>query len=158
MLGTKPNKSLRNYAFIDSRSGVPITKELREYQRDTLEVKKAYVFLDYKAAQSEEYSELKNIGYDLIFTQNSLSVEFVLQAMIDYRNYNQAILFTGQMDIVPLIKYLLHHEKLKQLIIPNRKSYASLLQQQPVAKDFITLIQDIPAKLTQTNQALKIQV
>ncbi len=154
----KPERNGRNYAFIDSRGEAPLTKEFREYLRDTLEVKKAYVFLEYGAAHSAKYSELKNAGYDLIFIQNSLGVELVLQAMIDYRNYTKAILCTGQGDIVPLIKYLLQHEKLKQLILPDKKSYAGLLQQQPLSADMITFMNDIHAKLATTKSTLKIQV
>ena len=48
--------------------------------------------------------------------------------MINYENYDQAVIVSGDGDFYCLVEYLLEQDKLKRLIIPNRRRYSSLLR------------------------------
>ena len=47
--------------------------------------------------------------------------------MIEYPNYNKAIIISGDGDFHCLIEYLEKKKKLGRIIIPNRKTYSRLL-------------------------------
>ena len=83
------------------------------------------------------YKILKNIGYSLIFkptldqkgkTKGNVDAELVLHSMIEYDNYDMAVIISGDGDFYCLVKYLEKNNKLKRLIIPNCKKYSSLLK------------------------------
>jgi uncharacterized LabA/DUF88 family protein len=49
--------------------------------------------------------------------------------MIEYPNYNKAVIISGDGDFHCLIKYLTTKGKLERLIIPNQYKYSSLLRE-----------------------------
>jgi uncharacterized LabA/DUF88 family protein len=60
--------------------------------------------------------------------KGNVDAELVLQAMIEYANYEKAVIVSGDGDFHCLIEYLRGKKKLKKLIIPNRDKYSSLLR------------------------------
>jgi hypothetical protein len=48
--------------------------------------------------------------------------------MIEFNNYEKALIVTGDGDFHCLVKYLLKKEKLLKLMIPNRRKYSSLFR------------------------------
>lgn len=48
--------------------------------------------------------------------------------MIEYKNYDRAIVATGDGDFHCLVDYLEKQKKLERLIIPDRHKYSSLLR------------------------------
>jgi len=83
---------------------------------------------------------LQKAGYIVIFkptleykkdgemrTKGNVDAELVLHTMIEYPNYDKAIIVSGDGDFHCLIEYLEKKEKLGRIIIPNRKAYSQLL-------------------------------
>lgn len=49
--------------------------------------------------------------------------------MLEYPNYDKAVIATGDGDCYCLIKHLKKQNKLKKLVIPNQNKYSSLLRE-----------------------------
>ena len=49
--------------------------------------------------------------------------------MIEYPNYEKAVIVSGDGDFHCLIKYLRDRRKLEKLVIPNRQKFSSLLRE-----------------------------
>lgn len=60
-------------------------------------------------------------------TKGNVDAELVLHAMIEYPNYDKAIIVSGDGDFYCLVEYLENNKKLAKIIVPNRK-YSSLLR------------------------------
>jgi uncharacterized LabA/DUF88 family protein len=80
---------------------------------------------------------LQKYGYILVFkpilerngvVKGNVDAELVLHTMIEYGNYDKAILVTGDGDFHCLAEYLANKGKLGGIIIPNKNSYSSLLR------------------------------
>lgn len=136
-----------NYAFIDSqnlersieRSGwILDMRRFRVYLRDKYHARKAYMFLGYIENNNELYQHLREHGYILIFrpilrykngvTKGNCDAELILQTMIEYKNYEKAIIVSGDGDFYCLVKYLIEQNKLEALIIPNQFEFSALLK------------------------------
>jgi len=48
--------------------------------------------------------------------------------MIEYENYDKALIVTGDGDFYCLVSYLIKQNKLLKLMIPDRNAYSSLLR------------------------------
>ena len=48
--------------------------------------------------------------------------------MIEYPNYDKALIVTGDGDFYCLVEYLLKTDKLLKLMIPNKEKYSSLFR------------------------------
>ena len=64
--------------------------------------------------------------------------------MIEYRNYDKALLVTGDGDFYCLVEYLLKNDKLLNLMIPDRRSYSSLFRK---LMGHIVFVSDLKNKL-----------
>lgn len=136
-----------NYAFIDSQNLNLAIRELgwkldfarfRVYLKEKYGVEKAYIFIGYMPSNTALYSSLQDAGYNCVFrptltyrdgkTKGNCDAELILQAMIDYNNYNQAVIVTGDGDFYCLVNHLLSNNKLKTLLVPNRFKYSALLK------------------------------
>lgn len=153
-------KGENNYAFIDSQNLNLSIRDLgwrldfarfRIFLKERYGVSKAYIFVGYVSSNEKLYSFLRLVGYELIFkptldykdgtTKGNCDAELVLQAMIDYVNYNKAVLVTSDGDFHCLAKYLSSNNKLKKLLIPNEFSYSALLKRIDTEKDkFLTFL------------------
>lgn len=69
--------------------------------------------------------EIKENGKTKI--KGNVDAELVLHAMIEYGNYHQAIIVSGDGDFHCLIEYLESKDKLLRIFVPNKK-YSSLLR------------------------------
>ena len=137
------------YAFIDSQNlnlGVQSQgwkldlARFRIYLRDKYRVEKAFIFIGYLARNYSLYSQMSKAGYEVILKpaleinregkrmiKGNVDAELVLHAMIEYPNYNQAIIVSGDGDFYCLIEYLENNNKLLRILAPNKK-YSSLLR------------------------------
>jgi uncharacterized LabA/DUF88 family protein len=157
------HKKADNYAFIDSQNlNLSIRDQgwvldfgrFRKYLKDKYGVGKAFISIGYVATNESLYTSLQKQGYILIFkptlrlqdgrVKGNVDAELVLHAMIEYPNYDQALIVTGDGDFHCLIEYLKKQRKLLRLVVPNRCSYSSLLRS--FMKD-IVFISDLRGKL-----------
>ena len=137
-----------NYAFIDSQNlNLAIRDQgwtldfgrFRRYLSDKYRVVRAFLFIGYVPTNQILYTTLQEQGYILIFRptlvlkngriKGNVDAELVLHAMIEYQNYNKAVIVSGDGDFHCLIKYLKGMGKLEKLIIPNRSKFSSLLRE-----------------------------
>ncbi len=160
-------KELNNYAFVDSQNVNLGIKELgwkldfrrlRIYLREKYSVKTAYLFIGYLPENKNLYSSLQKYGYLLIFKpiikdgkgepKGNIDADLVLQAMVDYKEYNQAIIVTSDGDFYSLVDYLYRNDKLKIVLSPNKKKCSVLLQK--AAKEKIWFMDNIRKRLEYT--------
>ncbi|MEK9200823.1 MAG: NYN domain-containing protein [Patescibacteria group bacterium] len=153
----KPEKTV--YAFIDSQNlnlGVRDQgwkldfAKLRVYLKDKYKVEKALLFIGFVAGNEVLYKHLQESGYVLIIkptlsayvngkavVKGNVDAELVLHSMIEYPNYDKAIIISGDGDFRCLVEYLKGKEKLGRLLIPNRRKYSRLLGEFREEMDFI---------------------
>jgi uncharacterized LabA/DUF88 family protein len=84
------------------------------------------------------YTSLQEAGFICVFkptlkyldgkTKGNCDAELVLQSMIEYSNYQKALIVTGDGDFYCLAKYLLEKDKLLSILIPNRLKFSALLK------------------------------
>jgi uncharacterized LabA/DUF88 family protein len=136
-----------NYAFIDSQNlnlsiqdqGWKLDfKRFRKYLEDKYGVAKAFIFIGYIATNESLYTALQKYGYILVFkptltlpngkAKGNIDAELVLHAMIEYANYEKAVIVSGDGDFHCLIEYLAKQDKLLKVIVPNRNDFSSLLR------------------------------
>ena len=136
------------YAFIDSQNLNLGVKSLgweldfarfRIYLKDKYKVKKTFLFVGYIPKYKKMYDYLKKAGYHIIFKpvleskrklkpKGNVDAELVLHSMIEYPNYDQAIIISGDGDFYCLVEYLSKQKKLARVIIPNYHRYSALLR------------------------------
>lgn len=141
------NKSVNNYAFIDSQNvnlaireqgWILDFKRFRRYLEDKYKVTKAFLFIGFVPQNQDLYTSLQKSGYILVFkptlslpdgkVKGNVDAEMVLHAMIEYPSYDGALIVTGDGDFYCLVDYLLKNRKLLKLMIPNRSRYSSLFR------------------------------
>ncbi|PIV43368.1 MAG: hypothetical protein COS26_00670 [Candidatus Nealsonbacteria bacterium CG02_land_8_20_14_3_00_40_11] len=154
-----------NYAFIDSQNlnlGVKSQgwtldfARFRQFLRDKYQVEKAYLFIGFVPGNQMLYTGLQKAGYicifkptleykksDTTYTKGNVDAELVLHAMIEYPNYDKAIIVSGDGDFYCLIEHLLKQNKLRKIIVPNIR-FSSLLRK---FSSFIVNIQLFKKKL-----------
>ncbi len=137
------------YAFIDSQNlNLGVLSQgwqldfgrFRVLLKEKYHVEKAFLFIGYIYDNQPLYTQLQKDGYVLIFKpimeikdgkktkiKGNVDAELVLHSMIEYQNYDSAIIVTGDGDFHCLIEYLAGKKKLEKLIVPNKK-YSSLLR------------------------------
>jgi len=143
------NKESEIYAFIDSQNlNLAIRSQgwildfgrFKKYLEDKYKVKKTFLFIGYVAGNESLYTYLQKAEYIVVFkptleykkdgeirTKGNVDAELVLHTMIEYPNYDKAVIVSGDGDFHCLIEYLEKKEKLGRIIIPNRKAYSQLL-------------------------------
>lgn len=149
-MNKKPRKNLPNYAFIDSQNlnlGVRSLgweldfRKFRVYLRNKYNVDKAFLFIGRLPGNERLYNSLHRSGYNLIFkptlqvrkgkeifVKGNVDAELVLHTMIEWNNFDKALIVSGDGDFHCLIKYLVKQKKLLKVIAPNDK-YSSLLRE-----------------------------
>lgn len=159
------------YAFIDSQNlNIAIRqrgwllnfRKFRIYLKDKYKVLKAFLFIGYVSGNESLYASLQDAGYILIFKptlefkkgrniqrKGNVDAELVLHTMIEYENYEKAIIVSGDGDFHCLIEYLAKESKLKNLLIPDSQKYSALLRK---FRPFIAFISALEHKLGSSNQ------
>ena len=137
------------YAFIDSQNlnlGVRSQgwtldfKRFKKYLEDKYNIEKAFLFVGYVPGNEALYTYLQEAGYVCIFKptlaikkngiieiKGNVDAELVLHTMIQYPNYDKAVIVSGDGDFYCLIEYLIKQKKLHKIIVPNIH-YSSLLR------------------------------
>lgn len=157
-----------NYAFIDSQNiNLSIKSQgwaldwsrFRVYLKEHYHIEKAYLFIGYLGGNNELYSKLQEAGFICIFkptlidkngkVKGNVDAELVLHTMIQYRNFEQAMIITGDGDFYCLIEHLLKNNKLITVLVPNQYKYSSLIKR--FAKNKIAFMNDLKHKLEYRN-------
>ncbi len=158
------HKREKNCAFIDSQNlnlGVKSLRwrldfrKFRKYLTEKYSVTTAYLFIGYMQQNQDLYASLQKAGYILIFkpvlpdkdgnVKGNVDADLVLQAMIEYPNYDQALIVTSDGDFYSLVKYLYDNKKLKAVLSPYVKTCSSLLKKS--AKEKIIFMDNLRSKL-----------
>jgi len=156
---------MNNFAFIDSQNlnlGVKSQgwnldfARFRRFLKDKYGVEKAYLFIGFVPGNQILYAELQKAGYICIFkptleikennkvmVKGNVDAELVLHAMIEYPNYEKAVIVSGDGDFYCLIEYLVKQNKLRKIIVPNTR-FSSLIRK---FSNFIVNIQLFKGKL-----------
>lgn len=137
----------KTYVFIDSQNlylwvksqwrNLDYEKFFR-FLKDKYKADKVFMCIWYRAWNESLYAELQQIWFILIFKPTlelkngvikwNVDAELVLHSMIQYSNYDKAIIVSGDWDFYCLIEYLEKRQKLGAIIIPNKFWYSSLLK------------------------------
>ena len=160
-MGMNPTEN--NYAFIDSQNlNLSVRDQgwrldfakFRTYLSDKYDVRKAFIFIGFIPTNQSLYTSLQSQGYILVFKptlilpsgkpKGNIDAELILHAMIEYPNYDKAVIVAGDGDYYCLVEYLKRQNKLKKIIIPNRFEYSSLLRKFAPDMAFVT---DLRGKL-----------
>ena len=153
-----------NYAFIDSQNlNLGINKlnwkldfkKFRIYLKEKYKVSQAFLFIGFIPDNQDLYSSLHKNGYVLIFKpvlfdfnkkpKGNVDADLVLQAMIEFNNYDQAITVSSDGDFYCLVKYLYEQEKLSRVISPDVENCSKLLKK--TAKEKIVFMDNLRNKL-----------
>jgi len=166
-----------NYAFIDSNnlylgvsqdvkkkdkkiySGWKLDyRRFRIFLKEKFGVTKAFIFIGFKPGNQSMYTHLQEAGYICIFkptlelhdgtVKGNVDSELVLHSMIELKNYEQAVIVSGDGDFYCLVEYLLGQEKFAKVLVPNPCSYSSLLDRLSTESNNIIInINDFKNKL-----------
>lgn len=158
------NKQQAVYAFIDSQNvNLAIRslgwrldwKRFYVHLRDKYKVEQAYLFIGFMAGNQPLYTALQQAGFIVIFkptleladgtVKGNVDAELVLHAMIQYDNYDKAVIVTGDGDFYCLIQHLDENGKLQRLLVPNVHKYSTLLK--PFARNNIDFMNNLRKKL-----------
>ncbi len=158
----KNNKN--NFAFIDGQNlNLGIQRlgwklnftRLRKYLSEKYSINTAYYFIGYMPGNQPLYSELQKAGYILVFkptipdgdgkVKGNIDADLVLQAMIDFQNYDQAIIISSDGDFYSLVKHLYKNNKLRFVMSPYIKTCSKLLKKE--AKERIVFMNNLQKKL-----------
>lgn len=154
-------KNPDNYAFIDSQNlNLSIREQgwildfqrFRQYLRDKYGVSQAFLFIGYLHENQDLYTKLQKDGFILIFkptlklpdgrVKGNVDAELVLHAMIEYENYDKALIVTGDGDFYCLVDHFVKRDKLLKLMVPNRNKFSSLFRKMMVHIVFMTDLKD----------------
>ncbi len=153
-----------NYAFIDGQNlylGVQEAswkidfKKFRRYLKEKYNVSTAYYFIGFTPTNQALYSFLQKAGYILIYKptipdekgrlKGNVDADLVLQVMINYREYDKAVIVSSDGDFYCLVDYLNKKDKLRIVLSPYRETCSSLLKK--TAKGKISYLGSMKHKL-----------
>ena len=166
---------MKVYAFIDSQNlnlGIRSQgwkldwRKFRQYLKSKYDVVNAYLFIGQVAGNEFLYTFLHECGFILIFKptlyhrvkdrtiiKGNVDAELVLHSMIEYPNYEKAIIVSGDGDFHCLIEYLEKKDKLLKIIVPT-KHYSSLLRNFN-KKNYITRVDLLRDSLEQKETGIR---
>lgn len=153
-----------NYAFIDGTNlhlsakalGIHIDFErFRVYLRENLGVVLAYYFVGYVTGNEQLYQNLTRAGFAMVYkrisrlksgvVKGNCDPELVLQAMIDYASYRQAVIVSSDGDFGCLVRYLNQNGKLRQVLACSRTGCSYLLR--TAASGRVAYLEDIKHRI-----------
>jgi uncharacterized LabA/DUF88 family protein len=147
-----------NYAFIDSQNlNVSVQKfgwkmdwrKFHKFLTEKYQVKKAYMFIGYVPEFEDIYEKMHEAGYAVVLkptydmsrprpedngqksdkpVKGNIDADMVLWAMKEMRNYDKAVIVSGDGDFFGLVEYLLQEGKLLKILTPTGQ-YSSLFRQ-----------------------------
>jgi len=129
-------------------------RRFRVYLGEHYSVARAYYFIGFVPENQGLYNALQERGYTLVFKpvtygsgkpKGNVDAELVLQAMIEYPNYDRAVIVTSDGDFACLVRYLYEQGKLDRVLCPNRKGCSALLKR--AAREKIDFLEQARGKL-----------
>ena len=155
-----------NFAFIDSQNVYKGTRRdlgweldwvrFRVYLKHKYDIGQAYLFIGFMPEHNDIYDELQKAGFVLKFkpvlpngkggVKGNIDADLVLQVMIDYPNYDKAVLISSDGDFYSLARYLYDNKKLLAVLSPHRKTCSSLLRKS--VKDKMVYMDNLKNKLS----------
>ena len=107
------------------------------------------------ARTSTSASGLQKDGFELVFKEiveradskpkGNVDAELVLQAMIDFNQYEKAVIVTSDGDFACLVKHLDEKQKLERVLSPDREGCSALLKK--AARGRIRFLEDERGKI-----------
>ena len=155
---------MNNFAFIDSQNVYLSIRSLgwnidwykfRIYLKEHYGISTAYLFIGYIEGNNKLYTKLQEAGFICIWkpvltykdgtVKGNVDAELVLHTMIEFNNFDKAVIVTGDGDFYCLVQYLLDQNKLQTVLVPNRNKYSALLKK--FAKKNIAFMNDLKEKI-----------
>ena len=151
-------KGERVYAFIDSQNlNVSVQKfgwkmnwkKFRQFLDQKYGVTKAYMFIGYVPEFEDIYEKMHQAGYAVVLkptydmsrprdeeqaaksdkpVKGNIDADMVLWAMKEMKNYDKAIIVSGDGDFFGLVEYLVQENRLLKILTPTGQ-YSSLYHQ-----------------------------
>lgn len=153
-----------NYAFIDGQNVHQSIKSLgwnvdwkrfRVYLTEHYGASEAFLFIGYIEENNKLYTMLQQAGFICVFKpilkyksgtiKGNVDAEMVLHTMIQFSNFDKAIIISGDGDFACLIQYLFEQGKLQTILVPNRNRYSALIKR--FAKKKIAFMNDLQNKI-----------
>ncbi|MFH1253625.1 MAG: NYN domain-containing protein [Candidatus Uhrbacteria bacterium] len=155
----------KNFAFIDSQNLILGIKSLgwklnfrkfRRYLKEKYSVDNAYMFIGYIPDNTRLYTSLQESGFILNFkpvldyknleiVKGNIDADLVLLAMLEYKNYDKAVIVSSDGDFYSLVEHLYKENKLKAVLSPHIKTCSQLLKRS--GKDKIRFMDNLRNKL-----------
>lgn len=137
-------------------------KRFRVYLRDKYKVQKAFLFIGFKPGNQTMYTNFQEWGYICIFkptlelkdgkVKGNVDAELVLHSMIEFSNYDQAVIVSSDGDFYCLVEHFISQQKLKKVLIPNQFSYSCLLDRLSTSdNDILDFLNPLKGKLEYKN-------
>src|SRR5581483_11634014 len=147
-----------NYAFIDSQNlNVSVQKygwkmnwkKFRQFLATKYDVEKAYMFIGYVPQHEDIYEKMHQAGYAVVLkptfdmsrpgaeelaaksdkpVKGNVDADMVLWAMKEMKNYDKAVIVSGDGDFFGLVEYLAQEGRLHRILTPTGQ-YSSLFHQ-----------------------------
>ncbi len=155
---------MNNFAFIDAQNvhlGIKSLgwnldwKKFRVYLKEKYSVLIAYLFIGYMSSNQDLYSNLQKDGYILIFkpiifdsegkAKGNCDADLVLRTMIEFPNFDQAVIVTSDGDFYSLVRHLYENNKLQMVLSPYIETCSKLLKKE--AKSKINYLNDLSHKI-----------
>lgn len=125
-------------------------RRFRIWLKEKYGVTHAYMFIGYMAENESLYELMHEHGYLVVLkptteikphpengeegkdekptVKGNIDADLVLYAMKEYRNYNKAVIVSGDGDFFGLVEYLAEQGKLEKILTPNQR-YSTLLKE-----------------------------
>ncbi|MEX2436577.1 MAG: NYN domain-containing protein [Candidatus Paceibacterota bacterium] len=132
-------------------------KKFRVWLREKHKVNKAFLFIGLIPENSGLYKYLQDVGFILVFKQiaydslgkvkGNCDSDLVLHTMKDFyeKEYNQAVIVTGDGDFASLVKFLQKNNKIRVVLAPEHKKCSILLKKTNVK---LTFLEELKEKLS----------
>ena len=151
-------KDVRIFAFIDSQNlNVSVQKygwkmnwkKFRQFLGDKYGVTKAFMFIGYVPEHEDIYEKMHEAGYAVVLkptfdmsrprpedqngksdkpVKGNIDADLVLWAMKEMKNYDKAVIVSGDGDFFGLVEYLHQQGRLHKILTPTAQ-YSSLFHQ-----------------------------
>jgi uncharacterized LabA/DUF88 family protein len=128
-------------------------RKFRQWLKEKYNVTHAYMFIGYMAENESLYELMHEHGYLVVLkptteikapevegqtdaereaqkptVKGNIDADLVLYAMKEYRNYNKAVIVSGDGDFFGLVEFLAQQNKLEKVLAPNQR-YSTLLRE-----------------------------
>lgn len=113
------------------------------------------MFIGFVAMNQSLYDKLQEVGFILHFKptipdidgkkKGNVDADLVLRAMIEWNNYDKAVIVSNDGDFYSLVEHLYSSDKLEIVLSTNRKFCSGLLTRS--AREKIQFVDDLKEKI-----------